>query len=105
MEENFVSKVQVGPGANSLEFLQAIYRSPHVSLAVRMRAAGMALQFEHPKLGVTVNISGGDLAERLDKAIERSRSMKVIEHRANAEGLPNRNHPAEELKGIRLRRL
>jgi hypothetical protein len=100
MEEGFVSKVQVGPGANSLEFLQAIYRSPHVSLAVRMRAAGMALQFEHPKLGVTAIITDGDLADKLDKAIERCRTMKVIEHRANGEG--REPHPAEELKPTKV---
>jgi hypothetical protein len=42
-----------------------------------MRAAGMALQFEHPKLGVNVNVEGKDLGDLLERAIKRS--GKVIE--------------------------
>jgi hypothetical protein len=65
--------VEIGPGASSLELLQAIYRSPHVPLSTRMRAASMAIPFEHPKLGVTVNVNDdGSFAARLDAAIQRS---------------------------------
>jgi hypothetical protein len=39
-----------------------------------------ALQFEHPKLGVTAIIDGGDIAERrLDRAIARTNGGKLIE--------------------------
>ncbi len=73
MDEEFVSKVQVGADATSLEFLQACYRSPHLPLSTRMRAAIAALQYEHPKLGVQMNLhDDGTWAERLEKAIERS---------------------------------
>jgi hypothetical protein len=39
----------------------------------------MALPFEHPKLAVTTVLSDGGLAERLDRALERIASPKVIE--------------------------
>jgi len=73
--------LQVSTDASSLDFLQAVYRNPEVQLPVRMRAAGMALPFESPKLAVVATINGGDFAGQLDKAIERSsRVMKTIDH-------------------------
>jgi len=71
-------------GVTSLKFLQTIYRNPEVPLPVRMRAAMAALQFEHPKLAVTATIEGGDFAEKLEQAVERSR--KVIEAKPMIEG-------------------
>jgi len=68
-------------GITSLSFLQAIYRNPKVPLPVRMRAGGMALQFEHPKLGVSVNLPWSeDFADRLARAVNRSSMvMKTID--------------------------
>jgi hypothetical protein len=38
----------------------------------RLRAAIEAAQFVHPKLAVTATVSGGDFAERLERAMRRS---------------------------------
>jgi hypothetical protein len=73
-------EIELPEDGTSLTLLQAIYRSPDIPLSTRMRAAGMALQFEHPKLGVSVNIPWTDeFALRLEQAVERS--SRVIEHK------------------------
>ena len=83
----------------SLEFLQTIYRNPAVPLPVRIRAAGIALPFEHPKLGVSVNVAWSDeMAARLEQAIARSNQVlierpKVIEHQPPEQSLIE--HPTE----------
>jgi len=66
----------------SLDLLQAIYRCATLPLSTRMRAAMAAIQFEHPKLAVTANVSGDhEFGFRLDQAIQRSGTApKVIEH-------------------------
>src|SRR6266446_5931290 len=70
-------ELQLPPNHTSLDYLQAVYRGQIRPEPSRMRAAIAALQFEHFKLGVSVTIDGGDLAERLDKAIERSNRVKL----------------------------
>jgi hypothetical protein len=70
-------RFELEPDATSLNLLQKVYRSSSVPLNTRLRAAGMALQFEHPKLGVTVNIWNGDFADRLDRAIARSSQVMI----------------------------
>jgi hypothetical protein len=96
-DDDFVSKVQVPPDADSLQLLQAVYRSPHVAMSVRMRAAAIALPFERPKLGVTLNVAGGvkDFAALLEER-RRLRQRRVIDQPAtiptdcNAAKLPRR---------------
>ena len=72
--------IKLEPNGTSLDLLQAVYRSATLPLPVRMRAAGMALQFEHPKLGVSVNLPWNeDFADRLTKAVERSSRVMMID--------------------------
>ena len=66
------------PGANSLEFLQAIYRSATQPMARRLKAASIAIGYESPKLAVTAVVEGSDsLAARLGRAIERSARVEA----------------------------
>ena len=62
----------VPPGALSLEFLQAIYRSADQPMARRMKAASIAIQYESPKLAVTVQVNDEGMAARLQRCIARS---------------------------------
>jgi hypothetical protein len=71
--------IELDPNATSLTLLQKIYRSPTVALPTRMRAAMAALQFEHPKLAVTANVQAGDFADQLERAVERTRRVLMIE--------------------------
>jgi hypothetical protein len=78
-----VDAIELAPNGTSLDLLQQVYRNPSLPLPTRMRAAGMALQFEHPKLAVAVTVNSGDFATQLDKAVERSRMVLMIEAKAN----------------------
>jgi hypothetical protein len=71
--EDDEDSIELPPGALSLEFLQAIYRSAKQPMARRMKAASIAIGYESPKLAVTAVVEGSDsLAARLGRAIERS---------------------------------
>jgi hypothetical protein len=73
-----------GDDGNALDLLQSIYRDLRVPLPVRMRAAMAAIPFESPKLAVTSLVIDGSFADRLDRAVARSkepnRMNRVIEH-------------------------
>ena len=73
--------IAIEPNGTSLDLLQAIYRNPSLPLATRKSAAAIAIQFEHPKLGVSLNLPwNDDFADRLTRAVERSsRVMKMID--------------------------
>jgi hypothetical protein len=72
---------RIGPTATAVQFLQEVYRNDAIPLGVRIRAAVEAAPFESPKLSATAILPGdGDFAERLKRAIIRSRELKLIEH-------------------------
>jgi hypothetical protein len=71
--------VEIRSDETSLDFLQSVYRCPSLPLHVRMRAAAQALPYEHPRMAVALQVDiRGDFAERLERAILRSR---LIEHK------------------------
>ena len=85
VEEMNNERFELEPGGTSLTFLQQVYRSPAIPLSTRMRAAGMALPHEHPRLGVSVSFNGSEeWGAQLELAIARSAEVlvppKVIEH-------------------------
>jgi hypothetical protein len=75
-----------------------------------MKAAGMALPFEHPKLAVVVTNREGDLADRLMAALQASqqviggRATGVIEHSPKAEAGETANEVDHSKPFARLRR-
>jgi hypothetical protein len=73
-------------GITALALLQMVYRGAVKVWAQQMRAAIESLPYENPKLSaVAVNyLSGDTFASRLDRAIDRRDSAKLmIEHRAD----------------------
>jgi hypothetical protein len=77
-EDDDDDSIELPPGALSLEFLQAIYRSAAQPMARRLKAASIAIQYESPKLAVTAVVDGSDsLAARLNRAIERSARVEA----------------------------
>jgi hypothetical protein len=80
-EQRLSEELAIGPNGTSLTLLQRVYRSATLPLNTRMRAATVAIQFEHPKLAVTANVSDEEFGFRLDQAIQRSGTgPKLIEH-------------------------
>jgi hypothetical protein len=92
-ERPTVQGIEIGPDANSLDFLQAVYRNPTLPLSTRLRAASVALPFEKPKLAVTAVVNEvEDFAVILDRRLKRGmeigilpRPSPVIEHQSNGQ--------------------
>ena len=72
IEAEQATVISIGPNATSLDLLQAVYRNPALPLPTRIRAAGLALPHEHPRLMVQAQVNDQDFATLLDRAIERS---------------------------------
>jgi hypothetical protein len=71
----------IGEVETAHELLKAVYRSPLIPLAVRMRAAMAAIPFESPKLIATAIVTEGSFAELLDRRLKRLEEMKLLEHK------------------------
>ena len=91
------AELELPAGANSLDFLQAVYRNPTLPLSTRMRAAQAALVHEVPRLAVTAVVTNqDDFATRLDRCIERARETRMLPGPVTIEH--SREHPPSELK-------
>jgi hypothetical protein len=105
---NDPESIELPPGALSLEFLQAIYRSSAQPMARRMKAASIAIGYESPKLAVTAVVEGSDsLAARLGRAIERSARVdayRLIEAGPTAANGPAVHETAQEVSSASMRR-
>jgi hypothetical protein len=95
-------EIEIPPNGTSLDLLQQVYKRSDLPLSTRMRAAGLALPHEHPKLAVTGLVTEGDFAQILDKRIahyqqlQRANNTKLIE--ASAEPEPDKLIEADEVK-------
>jgi len=77
--------LQLSPNATSLDLLRAVYRNASLPLPTRMRAAAIAVQFEHPKLAVSAMVPpDGRWPEKLEAAVKASE--KVLEARKVEDG-------------------
>jgi hypothetical protein len=98
----------VNAKSDSYEYLVAVRRSPAVPLGMKVRVARELLQYERPKLGVSVNVNmGDDFAARLDAAIARSNghAPKVIEGSAVKVSAETMAKPMLPNAGSRMRRI
>ena len=68
--------LELPPDGTSLTLLQATYRNPTIPLPVRMRAAGMALPHEHPKLAVVAQVTDQGFAELLDRRLKKLAALE-----------------------------
>jgi len=64
--------------ATPLDLLLAVARNSRLPLHTRLRAAGIAAPFVHPKLAVTAVVSTQDLAARLEKAKARADAVRLL---------------------------
>jgi hypothetical protein len=73
--------IEVAPHEDSVDFLRKVYRDPRLPLHTRIKAADKARKHERSEQPARVMVEH-DFAIRLDRAIERTNSVKVIEGRA-----------------------
>jgi hypothetical protein len=72
-------EIEIPPDGISLDLLRAVYRSNHLPLTVRLRAAVAALPHEVPRLGVSFVVNDNDIAALLDQRLKRIAETKLME--------------------------
>ena len=63
-------EIELPPNGTSLDLLRAVYRNSSLPLPTRMRAAGLALPHEHPRLSVVAQVNEQDFASLLEARIK-----------------------------------
>jgi hypothetical protein len=77
-------QINVAANATSLDFLRAVYRDARQPMPRRMKAAEVAIAFEHPKLSVVATLNS--FASRLETMMEARGMRTVIDAEAKALG-------------------
>jgi len=72
------------PNASPLDGFIAIYRNPRLSEYLRFKAMTEAAKYMHAKLSTVALVQPGEVARKLDDAIERSNRAKLINGEAKA---------------------
>jgi hypothetical protein len=71
-EEATFEEIQV---TDALSYLRSIYLNPMEPTNTRLKAAGIAIEYERPRLAVTAIVNGQDFATKLDRAVARSTAV------------------------------
>ena len=87
----------LSPESTLMDFHEKVWRHPGLPISTRQRSGIALLQFLYPKLAVVGNVTGPDMAERLDRAIARSQQAK--------DGVVTTNGGAKLIEARPLRRL
>ena len=97
-------RVEIPPNGTSLDLLQKVYRNSEIPLPIRMRAAGMALPHEHPRLMVQAQINEHSFAQLLEARLKR---INEIERQAQKQIGPKVEvtKPSPRLADKRFRRI
>jgi hypothetical protein len=82
------SEIEIPPDGISLDLLRAVYRNSSIPLSVRIRAAGLAIPYDTPRLMVTAQVNENNFAELLDRRLRRMEEAKLIEHQPQVETKP-----------------
>jgi hypothetical protein len=67
-----------GTDTDALTYLRSIYTDPMQPTSTRLRAAGLALNYERPRLQVTAQVSDQGVAELLDQRLKRLAEMEAM---------------------------
>src|SRR5262252_10580807 len=104
-EDKKPEEIEIPPNGISLDLLQAVYRNSSLPLSTRMRAAGLALPHEVPRLAVTAQVSDQGIAELLDRRLKRIEEMNLVEAKLSAGGQTDAKRPFPRLPDSRFRRI
>jgi hypothetical protein len=84
-------------------YLEAVYQGKMKPDYARMKAAQVAIEYERPTLKATAIIQGGDIAERLERAIERSNGGRLLTQAKTVEHEPTELRPEPTSAEERMR--